>query len=342
MPSGILHHGPPSISSAPKIRFRHLVTPIAKRALGELHDVALVHQGHALALVLDRVADRAVNQAHAAGIADRLDPDAHPHIGREIFRADLLPEFLRLRFRAEANFRERLRKFLLEKIEHLLRFRCARSPLDAGVNVLRVFAEDHHVHLLRVFHGRGHTLEILHRPQTNEEIEHLPQRDIQRADPAADRRRQGTLDPDQIFAKRRHRVVRQPVIEFVFRRLTGEDLEPRNLSLPAVSLFDRGIHHPHARRPDIGPGAVAANKRNHRMIRHVQFFGSGNLVAGGRSEVFVRHGRNCRGRRLSRQICERRGSHALPRIADQGKRVFRVPRSVTLRLRAVPRSVKSA
>ena len=80
LPSGIRHHGPPSISTAPKIALRDLVAPVAEGALGELHDVALVHERHALALVRDRVADRAVDQALAAEIADRLDADADLHV----------------------------------------------------------------------------------------------------------------------------------------------------------------------------------------------------------------------------------------------------------------------
>src|SRR5256886_11972639 len=38
-----------------------LKPPVAKSALGKFHDVALVDQRHALALVLDRVGNRAVN-----------------------------------------------------------------------------------------------------------------------------------------------------------------------------------------------------------------------------------------------------------------------------------------
>ena len=63
LPSGILHHGPPSISTAPKNFLGDLVAPVAKRALGELHDVALVDQGDALALELDGVTDGAVDRA---------------------------------------------------------------------------------------------------------------------------------------------------------------------------------------------------------------------------------------------------------------------------------------
>ena len=97
-----------------EILFRDFVTPIAESAFGELHDVALVHQGHAFALVLDRVTDRAVDQPNAARAANRFDADAHHHVVL-LRRADAFPEVRRLLFRAEPDLVELLRKFLLEK-----------------------------------------------------------------------------------------------------------------------------------------------------------------------------------------------------------------------------------
>ena len=69
---------------------RDLVAPVAEGALGELHDVALVHQRDALALVRDRVADRAVHQPLGAQIADRLEADADLHADVALRRADRL------------------------------------------------------------------------------------------------------------------------------------------------------------------------------------------------------------------------------------------------------------
>ena len=79
-------------------------------------------------------------------------------------------------------------------------------PLDAGVDVLGVLAEDHHVDLLGALHRRGHALEVAHRAQADVEVEHLAQRDVERADAAADRRGQRALDADQVLAERRRRV----------------------------------------------------------------------------------------------------------------------------------------
>ena len=216
-----------------------------------------MHQRHALALVLDRVADRAVHQPLGARVADRLDADADLHVVASSARrrASRIPAAFASR--AEANLRELLRKFLLEEIEHLLRFRRAGGVLDAGVDVFGVLAEDHHVDFLRMLHRRGHALEILHRPQADEEIEHLPQRDIERADAAADRRRQRSFDADEIFAERLDRVIRQPVIELVLRRLSREDFEPRDLS----SSRRRPSRPPHRTRARSPPRCRARCRR---------------------------------------------------------------------------------
>src|SRR5438046_140882 len=155
-----------------EILFRDLIAPVAKRALGELHDVALVDQGHALALILDRVGDRAVDQADTAGATNRLDPDPHANVV-PLRCADFFPEIGRFLLRAETDFVELLWKFLLKKIENLLRFRRARGGFDAGVNIFRVLAEDYHVHFLRMFDGRGDAFEVLHGSKANEKLEKM-------------------------------------------------------------------------------------------------------------------------------------------------------------------------
>src|SRR5690606_25910177 len=61
------------------------IAPITEAAFGELHDVALVDQGHAGLVVVDRVLDRLAHEALGTLARDRLDADARG--GRE---ADLL------------------------------------------------------------------------------------------------------------------------------------------------------------------------------------------------------------------------------------------------------------
>ena len=91
-------------------------------------------------------------------------------------------------------------------------------------------------------------------------------RDVQRTDAAADRRRQRTLDADQVRAKGLDGLVRQPVVELLEAFLARVDFHPRDLLLAAVRLRDRRVEHAHARAPDVGAGAVAFDERDDRIV----------------------------------------------------------------------------
>ena len=115
---------------------------------------------------------------------------------------------------------------------------------------------------------RRHASVPADRPQADEQIEHLAQRDVQRSDAAADRRRQRPLDADVVLAERLDGLVRQPVVELLEALLAGVDFHPRDLLLAAVRLVDGGIEHAHARAPDVGTGAVAFDERDDRIVGH--------------------------------------------------------------------------
>ena len=59
-----------------ELALRERVAPVAEGALGELHDVALVHERHRAPVVVDRVLDRLAHQALGAFARHRLDADA--------------------------------------------------------------------------------------------------------------------------------------------------------------------------------------------------------------------------------------------------------------------------
>jgi len=265
-PAGILHHGLGAVEV-----LRHLVPPVAEGSFGVLHDVALVHERQALAAVADRVADRAVHEALGAETADRLQAHADLHGHLALRRANRLELLLPLGdggLAAEADLFEFFRKLLREEIENLLRFGRARDVFDAGVDVLRVFPEDHHVDLFGMPHGRRHAAKPADRPQADEQVEHLPQRDVQRSDPAADRRRQRTFDADVMSAECLDRFVRQPGVELLEALLAGKHLFPCDAPLAAVRFLYGRIEHAHARAPDVGAGAIAFDERNDRIVGH--------------------------------------------------------------------------
>ena len=142
----------------------------------------------------------------------------------------------------------------------------ALLELDARVDVLGVLAEDDDVQLLGVLHRAGHALVILHRPHAGVEVEHLAQGHVERADAAADRRGQRSLDGDAQIARRGHRVVGQPGAELAKGLFAGEDLKPADGALAAVGLFDRGVEDPLRGLPDVAPRAVALDERNDGMV----------------------------------------------------------------------------
>src|SRR5690606_29286874 len=145
---------------------RHLVTPLAERAFGELHDVALVHQRHRYAVVVNRVADRLAHQTLRTLLGYRLDADPGA-IGKADAGDAHLP---------------------LQEINHPLYIVRAGRPLDTGVNVLGVFAENHHIGQLRRFQWRHHARKILNGPDTGVQIQRLADGHIQGTDAAAGRR----------------------------------------------------------------------------------------------------------------------------------------------------------
>src|SRR5437870_3054877 len=136
---------------------------------------------------------------------------------------------------------------------------------------------------------RGDAIEVLDGSQAHEKIEELPERNIERTNAAAHRRRQRALDSHVIFAERFHGIFRQPFVEFVLRRLPGKNLEPRDFLPAAVSFFYRRIEHALTRRPDVRPGTISTDKWNDRLIRYIQFIGSGNFFTCRRSDIFVWH-----------------------------------------------------
>src|SRR5256885_5852269 len=70
------------------VLLRDLVTPVTERAFRELHDVAFVHQGDALALVCDSVTEGAMDQPLGAEPAHGLDADADLDTRLALRRAD--------------------------------------------------------------------------------------------------------------------------------------------------------------------------------------------------------------------------------------------------------------
>src|SRR5688572_29419401 len=284
----------PGVNLVAEDSFRRGVTPVAERAFGVLHDVPLMHQRDALSLVAQGVFNRRFYETNRANIRDGLDPkaDLDRHVANVVvWRSQLHVTGHRL-LSAEADFCKVLRKFLCEKIEHLLRFGRSADIFDARVNIFRVFAEDNHVDLFRMFHRRGNAREVLDGAKANIEVEHLSEGDVQGTNAATDRSGEGTFDSDEIFLEGLDRVVWQPVVEFVLGGFAREHFEPGDLAFAAVGLFHRCVENALARRPDIRSGAVTADERNDRVFWNVKFSVlNRDFPACWRSHIFISHGK---------------------------------------------------
>ena len=162
---------------------RDLARNAQPEAVGELHDVRLVHGRDLAAAVAARVVEGELEDAARAGDGDRLDRDA-----------GVAPaELPALRF---------------DPVDQLLGVGRALLVLDPGVEVLGVLADDDQVDVVE---ARAHALVGLARPHLRVEVETLAEADVDRAEAAADRRRDRALERRAVLADRVEHLVGQRV-----------------------------------------------------------------------------------------------------------------------------------
>ena len=108
-----------------------------------------------------------------------------------------------------------------------------------------------------------HPGEPTDRPEAHVEIEQLTERHVQRAEPAADRRGEGTLDPDQMLPEGLHCLIRQPIAGLVEGLLASEDLFP----LDSLAVFGGGgVEHELRRGPYVDPYPIAFDEGDDRFV----------------------------------------------------------------------------
>src|SRR5213593_4335054 len=144
----VAHHDCVSARSGPSLRQLRLrcrilrkflasnfVSPVAKRSLGELHDVALMDERHRLLALDDRVTDGHLDESLGPELGHRLDAD------RGLF-ANVAVELL-----AQIG-------------RNLFRLWRARLPFDPSVYIFGVLAKNHHVDVLGLLDRGADSLEV--------------------------------------------------------------------------------------------------------------------------------------------------------------------------------------
>src|SRR5690606_10032040 len=229
---------------------RHFVAPLLEGTFGELHDVALVDDGHGAAIVVHGVLQGLAYQALGAFQGNRLDADA-----AVLGEADFL----------DAHF-------LGEELDDLLGLGGASLPLDTGVDVFRVLAEDHHVHVTRLLPRARHAFEPANRTLAHVQVQLLAQGHVQRADAAADRSGQRALDGNDVVANGFQGFLRQPGVLVVDLGgfLAGVDLHPGDLALTGVGFLDGSVDDLDHHRADVDADTVTLDERDDGVVRYVQ------------------------------------------------------------------------
>jgi hypothetical protein len=187
---------------------RQFVAPVLEGALGELHDVALVHQGHR---------GRSLSIAYWMALrTSRLVPSLETGLMP-------MPEVSGKRILVDAHL------VALRSSMNFLPPAC-RLPLDAGVDVLGVLAEDHHVGVSGMLDRARHAGEVAHRAQADVEIELWRRATLSERMPPPTGVVSGPLMPTR-YLESVERGVRQPLAGGVVGLLARRDLVPVDLAL---------------------------------------------------------------------------------------------------------------
>src|SRR5690606_3929206 len=185
-------------------------------------------------------------------------------------------------------------QIFLQELDQFAGLLAAGFEFDAGVDVFRVLAEDHHVGLLGFADGRRNTLEVLDGTQADVEVELLTQCHVQGTDATAHGRGQRALDGYDVVAHRFEGFLRQPDVGAV--DIGGLfpciDFHPVNLALAAVGLGNRSVHHLEHDRGNVYPSTVALDIGDDGLVRYIEReigIDRDLLAPGGNLDMLVGH-----------------------------------------------------
>ena len=232
--------------------FGHVVGPVAECTFGVFHDVAVMHQRDAAAIVAQGIVDRATDDPFNAFAGHGFDA-----IGGGFRESDFLFAHL-----------------VQQEVAEFLCFFRAEGPFDTGIDVLGTFADNADVDPFRVFHGRGYSVEIADGAVAGVEVQGLAEHHAEGAYAAACGGHQRSLQTDSIFAEGFDGRVREIGAVFLEGFLAGVHFEPVDGPVAVVGPLDRGVHHGPAYRRNLLADTVTHNVRDRHPIRDPQSIGS--------------------------------------------------------------------
>ena len=225
-----------------------VVSPFAEGAFGEFLDVAFVHQGDDRSAAGQRELNGHANEALGTGDGDGFDADTG-------VQADLLL----------AAFEH----VFVQEVDELGCLGSSLLPLDAGVDIFGILAVDDDVHEFGMLHGRGCAFVVPHGTHAGVEIQDLAQGNVQRADAAAHWCGQRAFDSDAEVTDGVDGVIGEPVVEFGFGFLSGEDFVPGHSSFIPIRSLNGSIEHTDGSLPDVAARPIAFDVRNDGSLRDV-------------------------------------------------------------------------
>lgn len=215
---------------------RQLQTPLQERAFRVLLDVALVHDGHDLAAMLDRELDGGAHDTARCELRNRLDADARVLANRVTV--------------------------LLRQRDEFERGRRAGGEFDARVDVFRVFAEDDHVQVLRALHHGHDAAEVAHGADAAVPVEVLAHGHVQAAHAAACGCAERTLQGDAVVSEHLQGVVGQGAAELRNSGIAGVGGKPVDVAGRAIALAHGSVDDAARSVRNLRPDAITVNERN--------------------------------------------------------------------------------
>ncbi len=259
---GVLHNVPGAAFPrfCTKLFAGQLVSPITECAFREFHDVALMYQGHALAVAVNGILNGLTYQPLCAECTDRFN--ANSAVRTDIFA-----------------------QFGVHKVNDGLCFFCFSSPFNARIHIFCVFPEDYNVHLFRFANGAGCAGNPANRPYTGVQVQNLPQGHVEAAETAADGGGKGAFNANEEFAHG-FKGFFWHVVAIVQGGcfFAGVNFHPGNFAFAAIGFFYGRIPNADRGRCNVYADTISFDESDDGVIRDIQlaiaegdFFTIGNL-----------------------------------------------------------------